>query len=95
MMQAEIEMADEDADDRLYRWLEPPPTYVDHFSVRAFSAAGIMRMSFGEWLSRTRPAIYRVGLAMPISDARSLHTALGEALKEYDEKLTPKTQIKE
>jgi hypothetical protein len=86
---------EEDNEDRLYNWLGPAPTYVDHFALRAFSSSGVMRIAFGEWLSRKRSPIYRVGIAMPIPDARVLLRELRDALKEYDEKQAAKTSPKE
>lgn len=65
-----------DADGTSRDWLKPNPIFVDHFSTDIFDDAGVVRISFGEWLGSSSPAIYRSAVAMSSSDAKELANLL-------------------
>jgi hypothetical protein len=71
-----------------YRWLQPTPVYCDHYSADTFGKGTIVRIAFGEYIGREYYPIYRVSVAMPISDAKLLVQTLTRIIKEAETKDT-------
>lgn len=72
-----------------FRWLSPDPVYCDHYSADSYGS--IVRMSFGEYMGRNYYPIYRVAIAMPLSDVKSLIRSLTRVVEaaEAEAKTTP------
>jgi hypothetical protein len=71
-------------DDPEYRWLQDPPIYCDHYSAQLLSSK-VVRVSFGEYIGKNYFPIYRVAIAMPLSDIKDLHASLGRIIKTAEE----------
>jgi hypothetical protein len=67
-----------------FSYLEQPAIYVDHCSVSVFRS-GIVRFSFAEYVTNDIVPLYRVGLAMPLVDAKRLVRKLARAIKTFEE----------
>ena len=72
---------------KAYGWLQPQPMYADHYTAAIFSSQGVLRIAFGEWVGSGYPAIYRIGITLPLKEARRLNRTLTRLLKEEDERL--------
>jgi len=70
----------------LYGWLQQPGNFVDHFAAALWSEAGIVRIAFGETLSGDVAPLYRLGIAIPVADARRLLQCLTRMFKQEDER---------
>jgi hypothetical protein len=70
----------------LYGWLQQPAIFVDHYSAALWPQAGVVRISFGETLGGDVTPLYRLGIAMPVADARALLRTLTRIFKQEDER---------
>jgi len=75
-----VEEPSEDFDGPHY-WLTAPATYCDYFVVDAWVPQGIVRLALGEVAEPGRPPLFRLGIAMPIADARELAETLIKAIQ--------------
>ncbi len=74
-------MADEKEDDgHGYDWLAPQAIFCDFFALDKIQG-DIIRFSFAEYVGNDHPPIYRVGIAMPVSDAKVMLSVLQRALE--------------
>ncbi len=69
-------------DRRAYAWLDPAAIYCDHVYADIFEKGGVLRLSFGEYVSKDQIPLYRVGVALPLFKAKQLHRRLGRLLAE-------------
>jgi 2-polyprenyl-6-methoxyphenol hydroxylase-like FAD-dependent oxidoreductase len=64
------------------RWLANPATYCDFFVVDYWAPPRIVRIALGESAGNGHPPFFRVGIAMPLEDARELAETLLRARRE-------------
>jgi hypothetical protein len=70
----------------LYGWLQQPAIFVDNYSAALWPQAGVVRIAFGEALGGDVAPLYRLGIAMPVADARRLLQTLLRMFKQEDER---------
>ena len=70
----------------IYGWLQQPAIFVDHYCAALWPQAGVVRIAFGESLGGDVLPLYRLGIAMPVADARALLQTLTRIFKQEDER---------
>jgi hypothetical protein len=68
-----------------WRWLREPGIFCDAYTLDIWKDSQIVRIAFGEYTERGVSPFYRVGIAMPLSDAKLFLRALTRAIKEAEE----------
>jgi hypothetical protein len=82
-------MADETKPDLIGdTWLMPPAIYADHFSLSGLRSARIVRLAFAEYVGKNKPPLYRVGIAMPLADAKELVRVLQDSITKIESGLS-------
>ena len=80
------------AEETGFRWLQLPAIFVDTFSVDHFSGGTIIRLVFGEYVSREYVPFYRASVAMPLSDAKALARTLTRIVKDAEQELKTRAE---
>jgi hypothetical protein len=72
-----------------YHWLSAPATYCDYFVVDAWVPPGIIRIALGETANVGHPPFFRVGIAIPVEDAKELAETLLKAIRGAEAEKVP------
>jgi hypothetical protein len=74
-------------------WMQVPATFVDYYSLDVMARAGYVRLAFAEYTSKSSPPIYRIGLVMPISDAKVLARQLARMIREAEARMAAEAPL--
>src|SRR5258708_38638922 len=67
-----------------WRWMREPAIFCDAYSLQVWTFSNTVRFAFGEYTDEDTFPFYRVGVVMPLSDAKQLYLSLGRALKDAE-----------
>jgi hypothetical protein len=62
-------------------WLRETAVFCDAYTLQVWKESQIVRFAFGEYTDGETKPFYRVGIAMPLSDAKTLLRSLTRAIK--------------
>jgi uncharacterized NAD(P)/FAD-binding protein YdhS len=70
-----------------FQWLQLPSIYCDTYSLDTFGEAYVVRMVFGDYVSREYHPFYRASITMPLEEAKGFLRSLSRVIKNAEENL--------